>query len=536
MSMLDLVFANPLYRLTLTGRTPGRLTRLPPPPPPGDVRRGMAICEGTLLVYGTAVDLSPPPWLNAELSPETIAALHDFKWLHDVAAVGGDKAVDVARRAVASWIEDCGAWHTEGWKPAILGARIANWLSHAALIARGNDDPMDRGVMASLARQFRHLGRTASRAEPGLPRLHALRGLVYGAACGLGTTRQLTASIVRLEHETSRQILADGGHISRSPAQQLEGLAVLTDVRALLQATAQPISEGIDDVMRRMSTMLRFYCYPDGGLALFNGAAEGPRALIRSLINADKSSIPDSAPDSGYERLRGGSTLVMIDCGAPPLPGFDRLFHAGTLSFEMTTGEERLIVNCGASATVDPVWSAAQRATAAHSTVVIADTNSSDLLQGAGTRRRAGIGQIIRNVAEGNTWVTAEHDGYREPYGIIHRRRLYLSHDGDDLRGEDTLLGPHEGHCAVRFHLHPDASASTVQNGASILLRLQSGAAWRFQVAGGSPHLTESIYFGSASARRRTEQIVVSAPLTPGETRIKWALKRIHALPKESKS
>ena len=40
---------------------------------------------------------------------------------------------------------------------------------------------------------------------------------------------------------------------------------------------------------------------------------------------------------------------MVVDCGAPPGPGTDRLAHASTLSLELSVGRDRLIVNCGAA-------------------------------------------------------------------------------------------------------------------------------------------------------------------------------------------
>src|SRR3546814_8791561 len=99
-----------------------------------------------------------------------------------------------------------------------------------------------------------------------------------------------------------------------------------------------------------MSARLRLLHHGDGGRALFNGSNEGWDLQIgRVLQRASIVKGPlQSAPSSGFQRLQSGRTLVLVDCGRPPPPGYDRLAHAGTLSFEMSVGRERLIVNCGA--------------------------------------------------------------------------------------------------------------------------------------------------------------------------------------------
>jgi uncharacterized heparinase superfamily protein len=115
-----------------------------------------------------------------------------------------------------------------------------------------------------------------------------------------------------------------------------------------------------------------------------------------------------------------------------------------------------------------------------------------------------------REDSEGSTWLEASHDGYREPLGVIHRRRLFLGAGGDDLRGEDRLDGAKDGHFAIRFHLHPEVQVSLVQSGGAALLRLPKGGGWRFMARGAQMSLEPSVYLGDESQSRRSEQIVLS--------------------------
>jgi uncharacterized heparinase superfamily protein len=190
----------------------------------------------------------------------------------------------------------------------------------------------------------------------------------------------------------------------------------------------------------------------------------------------------------------------------------------------MSTGRERMIVNCGAQSG-QPLWRWAQRTTAAHSTLVVNDSNSSQLLPGGGLGRRPDEVTWRREDADGSTWLEVSHDGYGQPHGVIHRRRLFLGAAGDDLRGEDRLEGAKDGHFAIRFHLHPEVQVSLVQSGAAALLRLPKGGGWRFLARGAEMSLEPSIYLGDESQSRRSEQIVLSGRFA-ADTSVSWALRR----------
>lgn len=521
MSLAEIWYASPLYRPFLSGKAPARLSHLPPPARPGDRERGKAICSGVLTLDRETVRLEGAPWA-ALLSSAARARLQSFEWLDDLASAGGDAARNTARRLVASWIDDHEQWSPEAWAPAILGCRVANWLTHAALLAQGDGDALDRRILTSLSRQARHLRRTAADDPTPTGRFAALRGLAYSAACGVAPVASLPAALQALQNELARQILPDGGHISRSPFVQLQVLAAAIDIRDMVAIAGETLTRPLEAAIERMASVARLYRHGDGGLAVFNGSSESKAVTNAVLIKAPADSFPDSAAESGFERLAAGSTLLIADVGGFPEAGHDGLAHAGTLAFEISCGPDRLIVNCGAS--TDPNLAAVQRSTAAHSTLSVNDTNSSDL---SGMTRRARITEKARETSAGNMWLTATHDGYAANFGVTHRRRLYLSADGTDLRGEDTLAGPHHGQSTARFHLHPDVSASLVQNGGAVLLRLPSGSAWRFEVRGGTLDLSESLYTAGATGRRRTEQITITIPLEGEGAQIKWALKRL---------
>lgn len=531
MRLPEFFYATPPYRAFLWGRTPRHLTHLPPPAWPGDPWRGNAILGGRLLTSnGYVAPLATLFSPNRDAETAAQAELHGFAWLDDLAATGSSSAGEMARRLIAAWIDADVSWNSVAWSPSVLGRRVASWLTHATLIACGESDPPGTRVLWSIARQVRHLARVRNHGAPGTGRLLALRGLVYATACGIGSDSNINTALRSLTHEVRSQILADGGHITRSPTEQLCALAALVDIRVMLALVGRTSPPELKSSIHGLAGMLRLYRLGDGRLTVQNGATEGDRAMIDAVLTRSEAldPPPDSAPESGYERLVAGRTMIILDCGAPAAPGFDMKAHAGTLSFEISWGAERIVVNCGAIATRDPTWALAQCATAAHSTITVDDTNSSQMASNAGVCRRATIVERTRENFDGNIWVSGAHDGYQPNFGLIHRRRLYLSRDGDDLRGEDTLTGPHRGLAVARFHLHPQVDASLVQNGAAVLLRLPSGVAWRFQAAGGTLELSESIYFGGGE-RRRTEQITVSARLDGQGAQLRWALKRVAA-------
>ena len=127
--------------------------------------------------------------------------------------------------------------------------------------------------------------------------------------------------------------------------------------------------------------------------------------------------------------------------------------------------------------------------------------------------------------AEGSL-VEVSHTGYAN-LGLTHRRRLFLGDSGEDLRGEDALIGKTPQRFSIRFHFQPDVHVSLTGNGQTALLRLGDGAGWRFRSDTDSITLDDSVYFGSGAAPRRTNVLVISGQTDgDGETIVRWAFRR----------
>ena len=516
----------PFYRHTLIGPVPAELRVKLNERWPGDAKRGSAILAGDIEFTGELVRNPIPVWFPASAGPGWLAEWHGFGWLSDLIAVGA-AARDPARALVQSWLGDCSAWHPIAWRSDVTATRILAWIVHFEEVAGGDSNRgLRRAMLASIAAQVRHLGRTAGWELAGAGRLRALKGLL-GGIVALGGSEQRVARVLRLlERELPLQVLPDGGHRTRSPSVQLQALRDLVDVRAVLRAATIEVPGALDQAIERMAPMLRFFRHGDRRLALFNGSVEEDGVIVDLALTRSETRghAPSQAPHAGFQRLQAGQSLVLVDTGKPPPRGFDGEAHAGLLSFELSQGRERIIVNCGGYRGPKPAWRRAARASAAHSVLVLGDTNSVEIGADGLLGRAPSSVRCERAEEGGHQWIAATHDGYRPRFGLIHSRELYLAADGDDLRGEDKLTGRAGAPFAVRFHLHPAVEASLAESGGA-LLRLPSGAVWRLRAAGAEMSLGESVYLGSGELKK-TQQVVLSGTTGAGGATVRWAIRR----------
>ncbi len=524
---LQALAAGPLYRYTLIGRVPPDPRISIASPWPGEPKRGAAIAAGEIELAGELVRNPSPRWFPPSVGEEWVAAWHGFGWLPDLVAAG-PTGRQAARELVQSWLAARIPWRSVAWRSDVLATRLFAWVAYFDDIAGRDKDPaFRRAMLIGLAGQLRHLARTAAWEQEGAARLRALKGLVAGTAVLGGSTARLTRVLKALGRELPAQIFADGGHRSRSASVQLQVLRDLIDTRAVLRAAQTEPPDALQDAIERMAPVLRLFRHGDRRLALFNDSLEEDGVTIDLVLTRSeaRARAPAHAPDTGFERLQADKTLVLVDTGKPSPPGFGGHAHAGALSFEMSHGRDRIIVNCGAYRGPKANWWRVARASAAHSVLVVADINSVEI-RDDGIFGRAPISvSCERSEHDGQQWISATHDGYRDRFGLTYTRELFLSADGEDLRGEDRLTGRPGATFAVRFHLHPSVEASLIGDETAAVLRLPGGTIWRLRASGAEMSIGESVYLGSGEARK-TQQVVLSGAAAPGGTGVRWALRR----------
>lgn len=529
--------ASALYRALLKGPSPRGVTLDVPVLWPGVPETGSEVLSGIFTLKGKPGSechtLSSAAKIPDNSSDEWQAWFHGLNWLCDLAALsGGERGGEApyfAREWLSAWMDANTHYSPIAWAPEVTAERVMNIIRVWSFLVRGDAaGPFEKMLRTTLGRDVRHITRTVPPAHAGYVRLLTFKAQAFAAMALQGRERTIPKVLARLEAEIDAQLLPDGGHVERNPERLGDVLRDLLELKALIAAATGQMSGCVQNAIDRAAPMLRQLRHPDGGFALFNGGLEGNAAEIDLLLaQTDPSTqAPGRAPYAGFQRLNAGNMVAIMDCGKPGGPGQGH--HAGSLSFELSVGTQRVIVNCGArSGKTDP-WRAALAATAAHSTLTVNDTSSAAFSDGGSVHRGAERVTSARTDTDDGTLVEASHDGYLNAFGLTHHRALFVGPAGDNIRGEDRLSGTGGEYFTIRFHLHPNIKTSVLGDGLGALLRFgtRQKQTWRLRTSSGEVTLEDSVYLGRDGEHRRSEQIVISGPLTGNGALIKWALTR----------
>ncbi|NEV00748.1 heparinase [Bradyrhizobium sp. UFLA 03-164] len=525
---------------------PGRTDRLiiaPHDLRTADATRAAEIYAGRFVFAGKIVtchgrsifDLEPP-------SEDWEAALLGFGWLRHLRAADTALTRANARSLVDDWISNQARRRPLERRADVRARRVISLLSQAPLVLGDTDGKFYRKYLRGLAREIRYL-RHSTLDNDGVPRLQVLIALCYASLCLANQARNIKSATRRLSDELQRQILPDGGHISRNPGALVELLSDLLPLRQTFAARNIAPPPALLNAIDRMMPMLRFFRHGDGSFALFNGMSTAPSDLVATLLAYDDTrGVPmASMPHTGFQRLDAGNMTLIIDTGPPPPASVSQDAHAGCLSFELSSGVSRIVVNCGMPNTGRDNWRPFARSTAAHSTLTYRDTSSCQfvelsamkrLLRGAPITSGPSNVESYREAIPDGDVLTASHDGYLSRFGVVHRRVLMVAQDGTRLEGEDQLtpapggrIKGSEADFALRFHLHPSVKASRLSDARGVMLVLPNRDVWTFEAMDDKVDLEDSVFLAGNDGPRRTSQIVIRQDARQAGS-IRWSFVR----------
>lgn len=546
------VRAGPIYRWRYTGRTPERVLIAPPDLRHADPQIALEIYSGRFPLSGHLVETGGRSPFQLEINnPQWLKSLHGFRWLRHMRAAGTELAAANARALVSDWIAlHGGRISGVAWDPAITARRIIAWLQHSSVVLQGAELPFYRSYLKSLAVQIRFLRSMASEMPGGKEKLRARVALAFAALSLPVPPSALRTATRNLTDEIERQILPDGGHISRNPMAVLELLADLLPLRQTYANQAEEPPAALMNAVERMLPALRFFRHQDGSLARFNGMGATIQDRIVAILRHDDTAGAPllHAPHSGYERLAMGGTTVIADTGLPPPPDVSSRAHAGCLSFEMSSGRHSFIVNSGVDTFGAPEFRPLARATAAHSTATLNDSSSARFNISPGVNALVGAPLVAgprevrceRADTKDAQGFVSMHDGYLSRFGLYHERALSLGEGGNVLKGIDRFFhsggkpAKDNGHdlVSIRFHIHPERDLAADDDD-RLIISGRGVDTWVFTAVRAVPTIEESIFFAGLSGPRKTRQIVLSFKASEAPE-VRWQFARIKLASSES--
>jgi uncharacterized heparinase superfamily protein len=424
--------------------------------------------SGHMRLLGMGRDLGEPrDWQQADAPQLWRFHLHYWDWAWGLAA---DRDRTAARSLFAelwqAWRSTVVIGRGDAWHPYPAALRAWSFCGlHRDLVA-GSE--LEESFISDLAV---HAGFLRRHLELDVGGNHLVKNLkaLAGLAVFFADDRLLHWALRRLTAQLANQVLPDGGHYERAPAYHCQVLADLIDVADLLRAAGRTPAPELDLAIGRMRTWLGVVLSPTGAVPLLNDGYPVDPALLALLDPAPQPTRHlQLLPETGLVRATAGDWHLLADVGPPCPADLPAHAHADSLTCTVHVAGVPVLVDTGTSTYAPGPGRNYERSTAAHNTVEVDGTDSTEVWGAFRAARRARVRDIGVSGGPGEIVVTAAHDGFRAlPGRPLHRRRWSLTPAGLQVQDEVTGRGRHV--ITVRWHLAPGSDVRLTETGAEIM-------------------------------------------------------------------
>ncbi len=396
----------------------------------------------------------PPQWYDSDTSLLWQYNLHYFNYLF---LLEDEEGIELCE----DWIKMNPPGKSPGWDPYPLSLRIFNWCK----VQFTNEK-----ILNSLYLQGAYLYRNMEFYHPANHLLENAKALIFAGSYfkGKGESKKwFEKGLKILKREIPVQILEDGGYFERTTMYHSIMLNLFLDVYNVLPKSS-PISELLKNTIKKMTSFLVGITHPGGEISLFNDSTIEISPSPKFIVDYSNRLIPQHIDnkkifkDSGYFIHSTKDVYLIIDGGEIGPDYIPAHAHADIFSYELSVGENKVIVDSGVYEYPKGEMRDYVRSTRAHNTVMIDNKDQAECWDSFRVARRFKPVNVKFDSKVGFSKFEGCFKGYKKIIGdnIVHCRTITSM---DDLRRiiiYDSIEG-NGSHLSESFiHIHPDFQVS----------------------------------------------------------------------------
>ena len=529
-------------------RSPSEISRFPHLIKIGNPSIGRRLVEGDLIIGRVLLEFkSDSPWNFESPSIDFQEALHGFQWLNDLSAYGNLSSKKLCFKWIIQWFDLYGDGSGPGWTPEIVARRLTNISRNAGFFLKLIDPKTNRELFVKLNKQIFFLKAFQTNMKGNLAKIRVVYALL-SIQFTIGKSRHnIKSSLGKFCKQLIKTFDEKGYICSRSPEDLLEIFIMISEVLYFWKEAKLNNNKDkklLLDYQRDIAPMIRGLRLGNGCLTRAHGGDSGLISVIdKVLADSGVRSGPLNRNIMGFERIAAGRLVLLTDCYKPPRPLHSRNAHSACFSFELSSGQRPVFVNCGPGRRFGLDYHRYCRSTRAHNTSVLGNNSQSDyqIIRRGNYQSEELIVRCPKKITVSRAenldaiWLELSHDGYTDPYGFVHERKLTLLKSGKAFSGVDifrlttkrSFQTQHSLIFSSYFHLHPEVEVWDHPRLQTIILRLKNGEHWIFETDLGEVSLEDSTYIDDYNGVPvYTKAIVVNSPPLAKYVEIKWSLRR----------
>ena len=279
-----------------------------------------------------------------------------------------------------------------------------------------------------------------------------------------------------------------------------------------------------------MNRALKSFIHKDGSLAYFNGSNNYYKKNIRIILSNNEGVKSKNLTNKINSLLvfENKNLKIIFDAVNPRGKSSNYNLHSSTLAFEFSADNEKIITNCGALNIKNSKKPDYLRYSAAHSTIILDNTNISEIHGKNSFKRTPSLIKSQKNEEENSISWSASHDGYSKNFKKIIRRNILIDKFKTNITGRDEIisLGIKKKKLLFnsRFHLTPICKALLTRGKMSAIIKTDKSS--YLLKSDHKLEIEESIYINTHNKIEKTSQIVISGFANTSKKTINWSISK----------
>ena len=465
-------------------------------------------------------------YFNKKFYDEQSYSYHSFDWLNVAKKIGGANNIIKSKKQLISWKKNKYKKNSFVWNSFFISKRFVNIIYNYDFFANTSSE-IDKYLFHNIILEHYILLKLEINTKSTCSiSLEECKAILLGSLIYKKKTSQYISLLKKI---IALQIDNNGFHKSYNPFKQAEYINHLYEIKDILLFFNYMIPYELNFQILNMSSLLMSLIHMDGSLALFNGSNNFYIDKIFHLTRKEKDLKPKNLKKikKGIISYADKDKRIYMDILKPKNKPINNNFHAGTLSFELSCLNEKIITNCGA---INKKFGGSPeylRFSAAHSTIILNNTNISELIKNKLYKRAPQ--NISLNFFEDDENIIWEsgHDGYIKNYQKIVKRKLIISKKTNKIIGQDEIFSTKANskkiNYSIRFHLMPHCNCLITNDKKTVLIKTKLNQSWIFK-SNSSIIIEDSIYIGGGKRVEENKQIVIYGNIKNTKKSENWSL------------
>ena len=453
---------------------------------------------------------------------------HSLNWLKTAKEIGGSKLVNITRDKILSWGDTYNnLLFLNKSEPIYIAQRIINLIYHYDFFGTSAHQKDKIKLNFIIFTHYMYLKNMNSKKFFGLSSIEIKKAILLFEAINKLSIQKI---IEKIKNNILKEINMYGVHISMNPQAHAEYINHLIEIKNILLYFKLIVPKEIDFQIINMIRALKSFIHKDGSLAYFNGSNNYYQKNIKKILLSNDEIISKNLINNknGLLVFENKSTKIIFDTVNPLEASTKYNLHSSTLAFEFSANKEKIISNCGALNIKNSKKPDYLRYSAAHSTIILNNTNISEIYGKNSFKRSPSLVNYKKNEESKKIIWTASHDGYSKNFKKAIKRNIIIDKFKTNITGKDEIisLGISKEKLLFncRFHLTPICKALLTRGQMSAIIKTINSS-YLFK----SDHkiaIEESIYINDDDKIEKTSQIVISGFANTSKKTINWSISK----------